>query len=100
MKRFSRTGSFVPVILASTGALGSINTDTLPKGAWQTHSGKAPATGEDVHSLQSQKIDGTKNILLRAESGKQLSVTLGEAELFASDLLKDLGYTVTPPKGA
>lgn len=96
----TKRSSLVPAILAATAAAIKVDTETLPKGSWRTHSGKAPVAGEEVHSLQSQKIAGTKNIVLKAESGRQLSVTMGEAEVFSADFLKGLGYSVTAPTAA
>lgn len=95
--RFFRTSAFIPAILANGAAI-SVNTSTLPKKDWKTHSGLAPVAKENVHTMRSQKIAGTKSVVLEADSGKQLSVTQGEAEVFAVDYLTDLGYTVTPPR--
>lgn len=89
----------VPVILAENGAVGNVNTATLPKADWKIHSGFAPVANENVHSLQSQKIAGTKNIVIQAETGRQLCVTDGEAEKFSYDHLIGLGYTVQAPQG-
>lgn len=92
--------TLVPATLAATGASINVDTKTLPKADWKTHSGFAPIANEQVHSLQSQKIDGTKNLVIRAESGKQLCVTDGEAEMFSYDHLIGLGYTVKAPQTA
>lgn len=94
-KRFLST--LVPMILAS-GATGKIDTSTLPKKDWTVHSGHAPVAKEDVHSLMSQKIAGTKNLLIQADSGAKLSVTQGEAEVFSVDYLTSIGYTVKAPQ--
>ena len=94
-RRFS--GSLVPMILAS-GAIGKIDTSTLPAKDWNVHSGRVPVSKEDVHSLQSQKIAGTKSMVIKTESGAKLSVTQGEAEVFSADYLIGLGYTVKAPQ--
>ena len=51
-----------------------------------------------MHSLQSQKIAGTKSMVIKTESGAKLSVTQGEAEVFSADYLIGLGYTVKAPQ--
>src|SRR5258708_1395686 len=71
----NRNRSSIAVILASSGALASVNMNTLPAKDWKVHSGRAPVAGEDVHSLSSQKIAGTKNTVIKAESGAKLCVT-------------------------
>lgn len=96
-KRFQ--GTFIPMILAS-GATGSINTQTLPKKDWRVHSGFAPVAKENVHSLMSHEIAGTKSIVLQADSGAKLSVTQGEAEVFAADYLTSKGYKIQAPQQA
>jgi hypothetical protein len=84
--------------MLATGASALIKTSTLPAKDWKVHSGFAPATGENVHSLKSQKIEGTGTVVIQAETGAQLSVTQGEAEVFAVDYLKDLGYKIQVPR--
>lgn len=90
-------GSMVQVTLLS-GATAMINMASLPQKDWKTHSGHAPVTKEEVHSLQSQKVEGTKNLLIKKPSGAKLCVTQGEAEIFAFDYLTSLGYTIQTPQ--
>ena len=94
-----RNFSLVPAILLN-GAAARIDISTLPQKDWEVHSGHAPVANEEVHSLQSQMITGTKNVVLKAESGAKLCVTQGEAEIFALDYLTGRGYEVTAPKAA
>lgn len=90
---------FVPMIM-NNGARGRIDVDSLPAKDWRVHSGYAKVADEEVHSLQSQAIDGTNSLLIMAGSGATLSVTKGEAEVFSFDYLESLGYTVIPPKAS
>lgn len=99
MKRKFDRSTFVPALMMS-GATAMVATSTLPQKDWKVHSGKAPVSKEEVHSLKSQMIAGTKTLVIQADSGKQLSVTAGEAEIFAVDYLADLGYTVKAPAAA
>ncbi|MFA6519599.1 MAG: hypothetical protein WCT41_02130 [Candidatus Paceibacterota bacterium] len=96
-KRFY--GNLIPMILAS-GVPGNIDASKLPKKDWTVHSGHAPVAKEEVHSLMSQKIAGTKTLLLQAESGAKFSVTQAEAEVFAADYLTSIGYKVQAPQQA
>lgn len=98
MKTQQRKGNFVPAIMQS-GAAALISVDGLPLKDWKVHSGRAAVAGEDVHSLTSQKIAGTKSMVIKTETGAKLSVTQGEAEVFALDYLTDLGYEVKAPIG-
>ncbi|MEK7086210.1 MAG: hypothetical protein AAB709_00025 [Patescibacteria group bacterium] len=97
MQKNQRKGTFVPATLLS-GATALINTSMLPKKDWKTHSGFAPVAKEDVHSLQSQDIAGTKDVVIKTDTGAKLCVTQGEAEVFAADYLTDRGYKIQAPQ--
>ena len=89
----------VPVIMTN-GALARVKISTLPKKDWNVHSGYAKIAGEEVHSLTSQVIKGTKTRIIQADTGTTLSVTNAEAEVFAVDVLTELGYEVIAPNAS
>ena len=93
--RFSRR-TFVPAILLANSARTLVDTSTLPAKDWKVHSGVAPVANEEVHSIKSQEIAGTRNMVIDV-GGKQLSATKAEVEVFATDYLKSLGYTIKSP---
>ncbi|MFA6077537.1 MAG: hypothetical protein WC724_00800 [Candidatus Paceibacterota bacterium] len=97
-----RKGPFVPskisVILAGTNIVGMIDRSALAKDGWKKHSGKAPVAGVEVHSLESQKIDGTDSIAIKGKGGF-MTATNGELECFCADHLTGLGYEIMPPGG-
>ena len=69
-------------------AIGSISN-------WNNHHGMT-STGAKVNSLQSSTIGLTT--IIKTQGGSVLSAPTNDVEVFAVDLLKGLGYTISSPK--
>lgn len=63
---------------------------------WKNHHGTT-AAGVQVNSIQSAKVGDS--VLMKKGSGV-LSATPGEIEVYCTQFLTGMGFTVTPPKTA
>lgn len=65
-----------------------------PDHNWKKHSGVAPVSGTKVHTLMSQKIEGTESFAICREgdenSGSMIAATKPELEV----LMAGLGYEI------
>ena len=81
-------------VIFANGKAGFSDRSVLDHKAWVKHSGKAPTSGIDVHTLKSQKIAGTDSFAVCRDgdetNGPIITATPAELEV----LMGGLGYEV------